>query len=86
MPEELRKSRHPVAFTVAGFSILYFAAELGDTAMFCIGIPALLICLYIGGGGRIPRKIPNRDALLYMGISVMLVIGAVLYNFLTTRK
>jgi undecaprenyl pyrophosphate phosphatase UppP len=47
--------------------------------MFLVGIPAVLVASAVAGGARSPTKIPLRDAILYVGISVAIVVGVVVY-------
>jgi hypothetical protein len=86
MPQEPNKKWYPVTFSVAGLLSLYVTAQFGSTALICVGFPAFLIALWIGGGARRPSKIPTHDALLYIGTAVILVAGIVLWVALTTRK
>jgi hypothetical protein len=44
-----------------------------------VGLPTLFICCGIAAGARTPSQIPLKDAVIYVGISVVVVIGAVLY-------
>ena len=67
--------------SIAGVVVLLASARFGKTAVFLIGFPALFIASDIAAGARMPSRIPNRDALVYIGISIVVVIGAVLYAF-----
>ena len=51
-----------------------------------IGIPALLIACGIAAGARLPYKIPFRDTLLYVAISVALVASIVIWASQTARR
>ncbi|HXW90066.1 MAG TPA: hypothetical protein VEK33_05930 [Terriglobales bacterium] len=74
-----RKVRHPAVITFAGFAVLIASARFGTPALFFVGIPAMLIACAVAGGARSPTKIPLRDAILYVGISVAIVVGITLY-------
>jgi len=39
----------------------------------------VLVASAIAGGARSPAKIPLRDAILYVGISVAIVVGILVY-------
>ena len=73
------RGRNPAIFTVTGFAVLMVSAKFGTKAIFFVGIPALLVASAVAGGARSPTKIPLRDALLYVGISVAIVVGIVVY-------
>ena len=73
--------KHSLAITGAGVAALLLSAQFGSTALFLIGVPALLIACGIAAGARKPSKIPNRDALAYVGIALAIVIGVVVYAF-----
>ena len=74
-----RKVRHPAAITLAGFVVLIASARFGPAALFFVGIPAMLVACAVAGGARSPTKIPLRDAIFYVGISVAIVIGITVY-------
>lgn len=59
--------------------VLIASAKFGTAAVFLVGIPAALIASAIAGGARSPTKIPLRDAVLYVGISVAIVVGIFVY-------
>jgi hypothetical protein len=65
--------------TLTGFAVLIVSAKFGTAAMFLVGIPAVLVASAMAGGARSPTKIPLRDAILYVGISVAIVVGIVVY-------
>lgn len=44
------------------------------------GIPAMLVAPGIAAGARSPTQIPLRDAILYVGISVAIVAGILVYT------
>jgi hypothetical protein len=69
----MSKTRHPFALTVAGFIFLLACANYGTAALLFVGIPGFLILLGIAGGARMPTKVPARDTLAYVGISVGVV-------------
>jgi hypothetical protein len=78
--EPLRQRvRHPAIITLTAFALLIVSAKFGSAAVFLVGIPAVLIASFLTGGARPPTKIPLRDAILYVGISVTIVIGIVVY-------
>jgi len=74
-----RRVRHPVIVTFAGFAVLIASTKFGAVAVFFVGIPAALVTAAVAGGARSPTKIPLRDAILYVGISVAIVVGAIVY-------
>ena len=74
-----RKVRHPAIVTFAGWAMLIASAKFGTAAVFFIGIPALLVASAVAGGARSPTKIPLGDAVLYVGISVAIVVGILVY-------
>lgn len=74
-----RRVRHPAIVTFAGFAVLIASAKFGAAAVFLVGIPAALIACAVAGGARSPTKIPLRDAILYVGISVAIVVGIAMY-------
>jgi hypothetical protein len=71
--------KHPVLLSLAGVVALFASLNFGTKALFLVGFPMLFICCGIAAGARRPSKIPLKDALLYVGISVAIVIAAVLY-------
>jgi len=74
-----RRVRNPAIITLAGWVVLIASAKFGTAAVFLVGIPAALIASAIAGGARSPTKIPLRDAVLYVGISVAIVVGIFVY-------
>ena len=52
-------------------------------SVFFVGIPAMLVASGIAGGARLPWKIPLRDTLAYIAISVATVIAVIVYAYLT---
>jgi len=74
-----RRVRHPAIITFAGFAVLIASAKFGAVALFLVGIPAMLVASAVAGGARSPTKIPLKDAILYVGISVAIVVGIVVY-------
>ena len=74
-----RKVTHPAIITFAGFAVLIVSAKFGTAAVFLVGIPAMLVASAVAGGARSPTKIPLRDAILYVGISVAIVVGIAVY-------
>jgi hypothetical protein len=74
-----RRVRNPAIITLTGFAVLIVSAKFGTAAMFLVGIPAVLVASAVAGGARSPTKIPLRDAILYVGISVAIVVGVVVY-------
>lgn len=71
--------KHPVLLTLAGVVVLFGSLDFGTTTLFLVGVPTLFICCDMAAGARRPSSIPLKDALLYVGISVAIVIGAALY-------
>jgi hypothetical protein len=59
--------------------VLIASAKFGTAAVFLVGIPAVLVGAVVAGGARSPTKIPLRDAILYVGISVAIVVGIFVY-------
>jgi hypothetical protein len=74
-----RRVRNPAITTLTGVVVLIVSAKFGTAAMFLVGIPAVLVASAVAGGARSPTKIPLRDAILYVGISVAIVVGVVVY-------
>jgi hypothetical protein len=74
-----RKVTHPAIITFAGFAVLMVSAKFGTAAVFLVGIPTMLVVSAVAGGARSPTKIPLRDAILYVGISIAIVVGIVVY-------
>lgn len=74
-----RKVRHPAIIAFAGFAVLTVSAQFSPAALFLVGFPAMLLACGVAGGARSPTKIPLRDAILYVGISVAIVIGITVY-------
>ena len=79
-----QKPRYPLEFTIAGIAALFYSMKFGTAVFACVGLPVLFACLYLGGGGRKPSTVPKKDALIYIGIGLALVIGIILYVILTT--
>ena len=79
MPKMTFAREHPVLLSLAGVIVLFVSLDFGTTALFLVGFPTLFICCGIAAGARRPSRIPLKDALIYVGISVAIVIGAVLY-------
>jgi hypothetical protein len=74
-----RRVRHTAIITLAGLAVLIASTKFGTAAVFLVGIPAMLVASAVAGGARAPTKIPLRDAILYVGISVAIVVGIVVY-------
>jgi hypothetical protein len=74
-----RRLRHPAIITLTGFALLIASAKFGAAAVFLVGIPAVLVASAVAGGARSPTKISLRDAILYVGISVAIVVGILVY-------
>ena len=74
-----RRLRHPAIITFTAFAVLIASAKFGTAAVFLVGIPAVLVASAVTGGARSPTKIPLRDAILYVGISVAIVVGILVY-------
>jgi hypothetical protein len=74
-----RKVRHPAIVTLAGFAMMVASAKFGSAAVFLVGIPMVLVASAIAGGARSPTQIPLRDAILYFGISVAIVVAILMY-------
>lgn len=74
-----RKIRHPDLILFASLAALMISARVGGAAFLLVGIPAMILGSILSGHARPPTKIPLRDAILYVAISVALVTGAMLY-------
>jgi len=74
-----RRVRNPAIITLTGWVVLIASAKFGTAAVFLVGIPTVLVASAIAGGARSPTKIPLRDAILYIGISVAIVVGILVY-------
>jgi len=74
-----RRVRHPAIITFTGWAVLIASAKFGTAAVFLVGIPATLVASAVAGGARSPTKIPLRDAILYVGISIAIVVGTLVY-------
>jgi hypothetical protein len=74
-----RRVRNPAVITLTGWVVLIASAKFGTAAVFLIGIPTVLVASAIAGGARSPTKIPLRDAILYVGISVAIVVAILVY-------
>ncbi len=81
MAEQRKKTRYRLAVTAVGVIVLFICVNFGSAATVLIGIPALLVACGIAAGARLPHKIPLRDRLLYVAISVALVAGIVVWAF-----
>jgi len=78
--EPLRRRRpNRAVIALAGWVLLIASAKFGTAAMFLVGIPTVLVASAIAGGARSPTKIPLRDAILYVGISVAIVVAILVY-------
>ena len=75
-----RRARNPAIIALTGWVVLIASAKFGTAAVFLVGIPTVLVASALAGGARSPTKIPLRDAVLYVGISVALVVGVVVYS------
>jgi hypothetical protein len=71
--------KHPVLLSLAGVIAVFVSLAFGTMPLFLVGFPTLFICCGIAAGARRPSRIPLKDALIYVGISIAIVIGAVLY-------
>jgi hypothetical protein len=74
-----RKVRHPAVISLAGLAVLIASAKFGTWAVFVVGVPAMLVASAFAGGARSPTRIPLRDAALYVGISIAVVVGILVY-------
>ena len=74
-----RRVRHPAIITLIGLALLIASAKFGTAAVFLVGIPAVLVARAVAGGARSPAKISLGDAILYVGISVAIVVGILVY-------
>jgi hypothetical protein len=74
-----RSVRNPAILTLTGLAVLMVSARFGAVAIFLVGIPAVLVACAVAGGARSPTKIPLRDAILYVGVSVAIVVGILVY-------
>lgn len=83
MPEESPKPKYPGILLLVALVAFFGSLKYGIVAFFCIGFPIFCIALWIGGGGRKITKVPNRDALIYIGVGIALVLGIILYVRLT---
>jgi hypothetical protein len=81
MAEQQRKTLYRLAVTAVGVIVLFICVNFGSAATVFVGIPALLVACGIAAGARLPYKIPFRDTLLYVAISVALVAGIVVWAF-----
>lgn len=64
-----------------GVIALLASTQFGGIGILFIGIVAFLVACGIAGEARMPFRIPAKDMLLYIGISIVLVIGIALYAF-----
>jgi len=74
-----RRVRNAAIITLIGWVVLIASAKFGTAAVFLVGIPTVLVASAIAGGARSPTKILLRDAILYVGISVAIVVGILVY-------
>jgi hypothetical protein len=81
MAEQRKTTRYRLAVTAVGVIVLFTCVNFGSAATVFVGIPALLVACGIAAGARLPYKIPFRDTLLYVAISVALVAGIVVWAF-----
>jgi hypothetical protein len=82
------KARHPVALSLAAIILLLVCANFGAAVLLLVGFPGFLILVGIAGGARIPTKIPGRDTILYVAISlgvVAVIVFLALYAAHTNR-
>ena len=75
-----RRVRKPALITLTGWVVLIASAKFGGAAVILVGIPTVLVTSAVAGGARAPTKIPLRDAILYVGISVAIVVGILVYT------
>lgn len=73
------RRKYALFICAAGIIVFLISGHFGSTAVMLVGLPTLLIALGIAGGARTPASTPNRDALVYIGIGVLVVAGVVLY-------
>jgi len=71
--------KHPVLLTIVGVAVLFAPLDFGTTGLFLVGFPTLFVCCGMAAGARRPSSIPIKDALIYVGISIAIVIGALLF-------
>lgn len=62
---------------VVGVVLLFISLSYGTTVFFIVGIPSILVGCAVAGGMRMPSRIPARDTLLYIGISLAIVGGVI---------
>jgi hypothetical protein len=67
------KARYPVELSLAAIALLLVCANFGTPVLFFVGVPGFFILVGIAGGARVPSKIPGRDTILYVAISLGLV-------------
>lgn len=60
--------------------VIYFTVRIKNTFFTIAALPTMLALMWFSAGGRKPSSIPNKDALLYMGIGIALVVGIVMYS------
>jgi peptidoglycan/LPS O-acetylase OafA/YrhL len=72
------KARHPVVLSAAAFILLLVCANYGTAVLFLVGLPGFLILVGIAGGARMPSRIPARDTIVYVFISLGVVAVAIL--------
>src|SRR5258708_39936111 len=71
------KARHPVVLSAAAFILLLVSAKYGTAVLFLVGLPGFLILVGFAGGARMPSKIPARDTIVYVFISLGVVAVAI---------
>jgi hypothetical protein len=67
------KARHPVILSLVATILLLVCANFGPAVLFLVGVPGFFILIGVAGGARMPSKIPGRDTILYVAISLGLV-------------
>ena len=72
------KARHPVLLTAAAFILLLVCSNYGTAVLLFVGFPGFMILVGIAGGARMPSKIPARDTIVYVFISLGVVVAAIL--------
>lgn len=81
MLNEQWRRKYGFFICMAGIMVFLISGHYGSTAVMLVGLPTLLIACGIAAGARKPSSIPNRDALIYIGIGGLIVAGVVLYTF-----
>jgi hypothetical protein len=67
------KARHPVVLSLVAVTLLFACANLSAPVLFFVGVPGFFILVGVAGGARMPSRIPGRDTILYVAISLGLV-------------